>query len=154
MEQNKGAESWWCALSTGCSSLGEVIVRWHKGFMDAWCGLVRESSYPVMERLLLFSCRQSIHQLSLPNLALNEQHNPRVCAIHTHNKFSLHFSHVTCAVYNVLPSQTIKPQTGDTLTSKFAAEIRPGHFDYRRLSSQPRYHLVKCTWRTEKGRTL
>lgn len=27
-----------------------------------------------MERLLLFSCRQSIHQWLLPNLALNEQH--------------------------------------------------------------------------------
>lgn len=94
--------------------------------MDAWRGLVRESSYPVMERLLLFSCRQSIHQLSLPNLALNEQHNPRVCAIHTHNKFSLHFLHVTSAVYNVSPSQTIKPQTGDTLILKPAAEIRPG----------------------------
>lgn len=101
--------------------------------MDAWCGLVRESSYPVMERLLLFSCRQSIHQLSLPNLALNEQHNPRVCATHTHNRFSLHFSHVTRAVYNVLPSQTVKPQTGDALLLKPAAEIRPGHFDYPSL---------------------
>lgn len=119
--------------------------------MDAWCGLVRESSYPVMERLLLFSCRQSIHQLSLPNLALNEQHNPRVCAIHTHNKFSLHFFHVTRAVYDVLPSQTIKPQT---LLLKLVDKIRPRHFDYRRLLSQPWYHLVKLARRTEKGRTI
>lgn len=115
LQRSNAAESWWSALSTDWSSLVEVIVRWHEGFMDAWCGLVRESSYPVMERLLLFSCRQSIHQLSLPNLALNEQHNPRVFAIHTHNKFSLHFLHVSCAVYNVLRLQAIKPQTGDTL---------------------------------------
>lgn len=47
---------------------------------------LREHSSAVMERLLLFSCRQSIHQRCLPNLALNEQHNPCVCAAHTEDK--------------------------------------------------------------------
>jgi len=57
-------------------------------------GSVRESccaSRPVMERLLLFSCRQSIHQPGLPNLALNEQHNPvRLRRSHTHTHTHTH----------------------------------------------------------------
>lgn len=56
------------------------------------------ASCPVMERLLLFFCRQSIHQLSLPNLALNEQHNPCVCTVHTYDK-----SPHSCFFYHSFP---------------------------------------------------
>lgn len=51
-----------------------------------------------MKRLLLFCCRQSIHQLGLPNLALNEQHNPWVCAMHrTTNPGCVFTSHISCS---------------------------------------------------------
>lgn len=79
---------------------GEVMVRWHRvrGPWTPGGRLVRESSHPVMKRLLLFSCRQSIHQLGLPNLASNEQHNPRVCAVHAQQILAALFtSHMSCS---------------------------------------------------------
>lgn len=83
-------------------------------------------SRPVMERLLLFSCRQSIHQLSLPNLALNEQHNPCVCAVHTQDKSSrsrfilsllasLFTLHMLCALHTLrLHLETEEPHRSYT----------------------------------------
>lgn len=51
-----------------------------------------------MKRLLLFSCRQSIHQLGLPNLALNEQRNPWVCAMQAQQILAALFPfHMSCS---------------------------------------------------------
>lgn len=58
-----------------------MLRDWYKGSCCLSC--------PVIERLLLFPFRQSIHQLSLPNLALNEQHYPCAYVVPSKDKFFL-----------------------------------------------------------------